>query len=360
MPDAAPFISSSSSTRFQIHSVDGTFLTPRSQTDSRLAFDALEWHATPACAALSGKWRQEGWTLRASNIVVSRANCGNEGIAIDDAVRAVLAANPHFTIGPNGEFLLAGDGHWITGASDSLAAERDIPKLTGSWDIVEIDGRQPVGSKAPGSRRPTIDFGSTVYGGTTGCNSIAGSFIVRAPRLYMNPGPTTQQGCGALTAQEDRIYTLLRNAPHIGREGSAVRLLDDEGSMLIQRSDRAMADYASAAAMPARYAGRFLAINGRPTEMRSGDPASRLTIYGSDVWIDIGCGTVSTFLKRSKTGISQISNPESSEGKNCGGSRLDQHRLLMRLSNGPVAGIVDSNGDLLLAGDGVWLTARTN
>lgn len=345
--------------RFSIHTVDGTFLTPRSpHGDSRpLAFDASEWRATPVCATVSGKWRQDGWTLRGSDIVISRATCAQDGAAIDSAVRAVFASDPHFTIGPNGEFLLAGDGHWIAGERDTLAAERDMPALGGSWDIVTIDGKPPV-DRAPGPRSPTIDFGSTAYGGSTGCNTILGSFIARAGRLYTNPGPTTEMGCGALTAQEDRIYKLLRNAPHIGRAGSGVQLSDDKGGMLLRRSDRSVANHARAAPLPARYEGGFIAVNGEPTQVRAGDPTSRVTISGSDVRIDIGCGAVSTFLRRSKDGMSLISNPQTSEGGACAGRRRDQHHLLMRLSNGPVAGIVDGNGDLLLAGDGIWLTAR--
>lgn len=55
--------------------------------------------------------------------------------------------------------------------------------------------------------------------------------------------------------------------------------------------------------------------------------------------------------------MSLISN---ANGSACTGARLAQHNVVMRLVNGPIAGIVDVNGDLLLAGEGVWLTARRN
>lgn len=69
---------------------------------------------------------------------------------------------------------------------------------------------------------------------------------------------------------------------------------------------------------------------------------------------------VSAVIRRGREGISIISNAGSSDGGKCTGARLAQHNLVMRLVNGSAAGIVDSNGDLLLAGEGVCLTARTN
>lgn len=156
--EAAPVLAG---TRFQILSIDGTFLTPQSQTDRRpLAFDADEWRATPVCSTISARYRQDGWSLRGSEIAVSPERCDDLDPAIDDAVRALLAANPNFSVGPNGEFLLAGGGHWLTAERDTIAAERETPPLAGSWDIVRLDGR-PLGVDAPDTSQPRIDFGAT-------------------------------------------------------------------------------------------------------------------------------------------------------------------------------------------------------
>jgi hypothetical protein len=197
-----------------------------------------------------------------------------------------------------------------------------------------------------------LQFGHEAYGGSTGCNNIDGRYIAQRGRLYTNPGPTTQKGCGDLKAQEERIYSLLRGAPRIGRAGDAVRLVDDDGGILLQRTGRPTDPGSGAIARPVRYVGRYIAVNGRPVEMRSGDPASLITLSGREVRIDIGCGTVSAAIGRRSTGIFLTSKLQSSEGARCTGGRLDQHRLLTRLSNGPAAWIVDANGDLLLAGEG--------
>ncbi len=355
--EAAPMLAG---TRFQIMSVDGTFLTPRSQTDRRpLAFDAEAWRTTPVCAAISGKFSQKDWSLRASEIAVSRERCDDRDRAIDDAVRALLAADPNFSIGPNGEFLLAGGGHWLTAERDTIAAERESPPLAGSWDIVRLDGR-PLRVDAPETSLPRIDFSPTGYTGSTGCNSILGRFIVRAGRLYTYPGPTTEKGCGSLSAQENRIYALLRGAPRIGRAGGDVQLVDNAGSIVIRRANRPANAGPAARPLPTRYAGTALSLNGEPTRNRITDPTSRITIAGNAIRIDIGCGVVSAVIRRGREGISIISNAGSSDGGKCTGARLAQHNQVMRLVNGPAAGIVDDNGDLLIAGEGVWLSARAN
>src|SRR3546814_5070573 len=90
----------------------------------------------------------------------------------------------------------------------------------------------------------------------------------------------------------------------------------------------------------------------------------RISDWSSDVCssdlIDTGCGVVSAVIRREREGLSLISNASSSDGSACTGARLTVHNQVMRLVNGPAAGIVDVNGDLLLAGEGVWLPARSN
>lgn len=355
--ESAPMLAG---TRFQIQSIDGTYLTPRSQAENRpLGFDAGEWTAKPVCGTISGKWRQDGWTLRASDVVISREGCNASADTVDTAVRDLFASEPNFSVGPNGELLIAGGGHWIAAERDAIAAARDTPGLTGSWDIVQLDGRPPA-IEDPAGQPPRIDFSATAYTGSTGCNSILGGFVARGSRLYTSPGPTIEKGCGALTAQENRIYALLRAAPQIGRAGSDIQLIDDAGSMVIRRTSRVSNAGPAAWPLPTRYTGIAISLNGEPTQNRVSDPVSRITIAGNDIRIDIGCGVASAVIRRERQGVFLTSNASSSDGGNCAGARRAQHDRLMRLLNGPADGIVDSNGDLLLAGEGVWLTARTN
>lgn len=114
---------------FQIVSIDGAFLTPRNQQESRpLSFAADTWRAVPECAVLSGSWRQRGWQLETKVVPPARDRCPSQSSRLDEAVQAIFAAEPRFSVGPNGEFLLAGGGHWLTAARDRNGARRSDTK----------------------------------------------------------------------------------------------------------------------------------------------------------------------------------------------------------------------------------------
>lgn len=345
-------------TRFRIQSVDGAVLDPPGQADDRpLGFDAETWRVKPACRTISGRFRQDGWSLRATGIVVSQDGCGASGSAIESAVRELFESEPNFSVGSNGELLIAGGGHWLAAERDTSAAARDMPRLTGSWDIIRLDG-QPLRTDAPVGHPARLDFGATAYTGSTGCNSISGNYVARGGRLYTDPGPTTERGCGALTAQENRIYALLRASPQIGRSDDDVRLIDEAGSMLIRRTSRASNAGPYARPLPTRYGGTAILLNGEPTQNHAADPAPRITIAGKEIRIDIGCGMVSAAIRRDAFRTFLTSTAGSSDGGSCTGARRMQHERVIRIVNGPVDGIVDDHGGLLLAGEGVWLTAR--
>lgn len=89
---------------------------------------------------------------------------------------------------------------------------------------------------------------------------------MRAGRLYTYPGQTTEKGCGSLSAQENRIYALLRGARRIGRAGGDVQLIDAAGSIVIRRANRPASAGPAARLRPTRYAGTALSLNGEPTQ----------------------------------------------------------------------------------------------
>ncbi|MCC2978258.1 META domain-containing protein [Sphingomonas sp. PL-96] len=353
--DTAPMLAG---TRFQIQSVDGAVLEPRGGTEDRpLGFAAEDWRAKPACGTVSGKWRQDGWTVRATDIVVSQEGCGASGSTTGSVVRELFASQPNFSVGPNGELLVAGGGHWIAAERDTSAAARDMPRLTGSWDIIRLDG-QPLQANSPGEQHARLDFGAMGYTGSTGCNSISGDYVTRGSRLYTNPGASTERGCGTLTTQESRIQALLRASPQISRTGNDIQLIDEAGGMLIRRTSRTPNAVPSAHPLPTRFVATAISLNGEPMQNDVSGPKSRVTIAGKEIRIDIGCGMVSAVIRRDPQGTFLISNASSSDGSSCTGARRAQHDQVMRIMNDSVEGIVDTKGDLLLAGEGVWLTAR--
>ncbi|QJU58391.1 META domain-containing protein [Sphingomonas sp. AP4-R1] len=115
-----------SGARFLIMSVDGTYLTPRNQRDRRpLAFDATRWQSRPVCNVISGGWRQSGSTINAAVEDRRPSRCDGVGAAIDTAVTVLFAAEPRFALGPNGEILIAGGGHWLVAERDPL---KQVPR----------------------------------------------------------------------------------------------------------------------------------------------------------------------------------------------------------------------------------------
>ncbi len=348
-------------TRWLILSIDGQYQTARNQADRRpLSFDAKSWQARPICARLSGKWAQSGWNLNFGATTTNKQGCAQNETVQDTAIRELFASNPKFSSGPNGELLIAGGGHWMQLDNDRAETAKDMPSLSGSWDITSLDGRELVRFEHLDVGAPRMDFGATVYGGSTGCNNIIGNYIAREGRLYTGPGPTTQQGCANLAEQENRIYELLRNAPNIALSGDAIALVDRKGSMTLRRTSRAGTGFSKGKSLPSRYSGSFNYINGPSSKIYEGSKPSTIIVRGEILEIATSCGTITAVLKRRLDDLHMITKPESSGGSQCQGPPLLHHRLIYGLMNGPVGAIVDSNDELLLAGGGIWFSANSD
>ncbi|MCW1431603.1 META domain-containing protein [Novosphingobium sp. JCM 18896] len=110
--NAAPMLKGK---RIELLAVDGRYLPQSRQiTSSFIDFDDEEWRATADCGTLSGTWRQSGWVIEASSKSASK-DCGADSV-IDAGIRSALSSHARFSMGPNGEFIMAGSGHWISGA----------------------------------------------------------------------------------------------------------------------------------------------------------------------------------------------------------------------------------------------------
>lgn len=81
-----------------------------------LRFLADQWQATVSCATLNGSWKREGNRLIVGDqIGTTEQNCPPRFARIDDAFAEMMQADPRFLVGPNGELLIAGGGHALTG-----------------------------------------------------------------------------------------------------------------------------------------------------------------------------------------------------------------------------------------------------
>jgi heat shock protein HslJ len=115
------------------------------------------------------------------------------------------------------------------------AAKAAEPTLYGRWKIVAINGSAPL-SFGGEAGHPTLEFSPSRYGGSTGCNSFGGTGLLVGNRWFGEPPMATQQGCGALAAQERNIMTIAAGGPSISfRNEGEVELSSEAGSLRVRR-----------------------------------------------------------------------------------------------------------------------------
>jgi heat shock protein HslJ len=81
-----------------------------------LSFGDGEWQGTVSCATFSGSWRREGDRIAVGErIATTEQLCPPDRARIDARFADLMRSNPRYLVGPNGELLLAGAGHALTG-----------------------------------------------------------------------------------------------------------------------------------------------------------------------------------------------------------------------------------------------------
>ena len=102
-------------TRWRISFVDRSEAST-SPENRLLEFTDDQWRGLASCATLSGGYRREGNRLIVDDEIVStEQNCPPKYAALDDAFAALMLSGPRYLVGPNGELILAGGGHRLTG-----------------------------------------------------------------------------------------------------------------------------------------------------------------------------------------------------------------------------------------------------
>lgn len=86
-----------------------------SPTGSILRFKQGFWQGTASCAALSGTWRRQGNRIVVDRIISTEQNCPPDSSRTDDSFVALMRSSPRYLVGPNGELLIAGSSHALTG-----------------------------------------------------------------------------------------------------------------------------------------------------------------------------------------------------------------------------------------------------
>ncbi|HEV2865063.1 MAG TPA: META domain-containing protein [Allosphingosinicella sp.] len=330
---------------------------PGREGGGALRFEADRWSAQAACATLSGTWRQERDRIVLTGpSATTEQLCPEPAAAMDARLGALMAANPRFVTGPNGELLIAGGGHMAVGERRLEAMTDQSALLAGRWRVEAIDGRAP----AAGTQ-PALLFRGAGYRGHTGCNSIQGLFLAHRGRLLTHPGPQTEQGCGPLTAQEARITGLLAASPRIAAAGEGrLALVDRDGMIRLRRQGPAAAaeDVPRALPTPSTLGAALLAFDGEALRMRVEEPESRLRLAARRWDMRVRCIEMGGVMRREGAVLRFFTDPPPSDTPQCPEAQGALGDRLMRLMNGEARALVGVNGELLIAGDEHWLTGQ--
>ncbi|MEH6759216.1 MAG: META domain-containing protein [Parasphingorhabdus sp.] len=112
-PDPAP--QTIAATRWRINFIDQKEASSSPQ-DRILEFTTTGWRGLASCATLFGTFkRSDDRLIIADEIGTTEQNCRADHASLDDRFAALMRSDPHYLVGQNGELIIMGGGHVLTG-----------------------------------------------------------------------------------------------------------------------------------------------------------------------------------------------------------------------------------------------------
>lgn len=122
-PDQAP--SRLAGTHWSLGEIDGIAFPvhPSRGSTGQLSFAADDWTATDGCRTVSAAFSQaEGWiAVKASEVHPPAVECASSDGRAMTALSQMLTGTVKYLVGPNGELLMAANGHRLIGELDRPA-----------------------------------------------------------------------------------------------------------------------------------------------------------------------------------------------------------------------------------------------
>ena len=100
---------------FEISMVNGAWVGREAADTLVLTFATGEWRIDLPCGMVRGVWKQVDRTLELTSSARPVEACDREERDLDAAIRSMLAVPLRISIGANGEFVMAGEGLWMSG-----------------------------------------------------------------------------------------------------------------------------------------------------------------------------------------------------------------------------------------------------
>lgn len=339
-------------THWTIGEVDGRRLPEGQQR--MLTFEADDWSLTGRCGRRGGRWRQVGSMVDAT-AADAIADCAAAEARIDSTIVELLLARPRFATGPNGEFLLGGGGHWVVGERPRNALSDDSSLLSGDWRITAINGQPPLANA--GSR---LSFGATGYSGSAGCNSMQGYYLAQARRFFSAPPMQTEMACiGPIAAQEELVARILASGPSLASSGDAeIEMVSEAGSLRLRPDGETEWAPEGRPWSGEPVEAELTMISGAALQNHYSEPLTRLEFTPGRFQVGTGCGRISGIWRQRGSTLEFFTGAEPEPPGDCAGALSRRHPEFMRMFNGPARAQIGASGELLIAGEQLWLAGR--
>jgi len=348
-PDQAP--SRLAGTHWFLHEIDGIAfpLQPSRGSIGRLSFAADGWAATDGCRTASAAFSQEEGRIavKASEVHSPAVECASSDGRPMTALSRMLTGTVKYLVGPNGELLMAANGHRLIGELDRTATAHTSPELSGAWTLAEVDG-----ARAPDGW--TFSFTVSGYGLATGCKPLQGIYVASEARLYAAPLPTIDIGCPAKQGELlNRIETVLQSGPSLSRASSDVVISDNKGRLRLVRVTASKVQEPTATAQAGSGTFQLFSINGKSLAMAKG--WTTMTLQPGSFSIAAPCGRIGGVV-RTRNGVREwFTDGDMEPASGCSQADAGVHRELSYAFNHPMQTVAATDGTILVAGSGQWM-----
>jgi heat shock protein HslJ len=266
-------------TVWEVGSIDGRPVGEAGRRErARLSFEADRWHLDAGCSGLSGPWRQVGGAVTMEIASSQPTGCSSTLKAQDDSIRAMVAAGPHYVVGPNRELVIGGGDHWLTGWFDRTVEREAAESLRGEWRVKTVDGASPKAMPRP----PSVIFGKSSYAVWDGCNHSEGIMLVVAGQLFTRgSGVSTLANCMP-DPMRGRVPAIVGSNPRIAKtDGGGIALVAPSGTLRLKR-------------VSARESGTLEQIGlHAPRTITLSNPPARLVLgKGGRFAVELRCGNI--------------------------------------------------------------------
>lgn len=311
---------------------------------ARLSFEADRWTLDAGCSPLGGPWRQAGRAVIMETSSRQPAGCSPTLKAEDESIRAMIAAGPHYVVGPNRELVMGGGDHWLTAWFDRGLEREAAALLRGEWRVEAVDGVAPKDMPRP----PSLIFGRASYAVWDGCNHTEGILLVVAGQLFTRgSGASTLANCMP-DPMRGRVPAVVGSNPRIAKtDGGGIALVAPSGTLRLKRvSGRA---FGTGEQIGLRAPGNITLLN----------PRGRLALRsGGRFAVELRCGKVEGEWRGGQP--SRFSpDPLERTAPDCDRSPGSEASRVSRFFTGDVLAVTGPNRDIvLLVNEGRSLAGR--